>query len=34
MQGLSITLLKADDATLELFDAPVRTPGWTNGGRA
>ena len=34
MQGISITLLKADDAVLELFDAPVSTPGWSNGGRA
>lgn len=26
MQGVSITLLKADDAILELWDAPVNTP--------
>ena len=26
MQGLSITLLKVDDQTLTLWDAPVNTP--------
>ena len=26
MQGVSITLLKADDETLALWDAPVNTP--------
>lgn len=27
MQGMSITLLKVDDEMLELWDAPVKTPG-------
>lgn len=27
MQGVSITLVKADDRMIELFDAPVNTPG-------
>jgi dihydroxyacetone kinase-like protein len=27
MQGVSITLLKMDDETIELWDAPVKTPG-------
>jgi dihydroxyacetone kinase-like protein len=27
MQGMSITLLKMDDEMLELWDAPVKTPG-------
>jgi dihydroxyacetone kinase-like protein len=27
MQGLSITLLKADDEILKFWDAPVNTPG-------
>ncbi|MBS3784573.1 MAG: dihydroxyacetone kinase subunit DhaK, partial [Anaerolineae bacterium] len=27
MQGVSITLLKMDDEMLELWDAPVKTPG-------
>jgi len=26
MQGVSITLVKADDEILELYDAPVHTP--------
>jgi dihydroxyacetone kinase-like protein len=28
MQGVSITLLKADDELLKYYDAPVNTPGW------
>jgi dihydroxyacetone kinase-like protein len=27
MQGMSITLLKADDEILKFWDAPVKTPG-------
>jgi dihydroxyacetone kinase-like protein len=27
MQGMSITLLKADDEMLKFWDAPVNTPG-------
>ena len=27
MQGMSITLLKADDEILKFWDAPVNTPG-------
>jgi dihydroxyacetone kinase-like protein len=29
MAGLSLTLTRADDDLLELWDAPVRTPAWT-----
>jgi len=28
MQGVSITLLKADNDLLKFYDAPVNTPGW------
>lgn len=31
MQGVSITLLKADEETLTLWDAPVNTAGWRWG---
>ena len=31
MQGCSITLVKADDDMLRLWDAPVKTPGLTWG---
>ena len=30
MPGVSISLLRADDELLELFDAPVRTVAWSN----
>lgn len=30
MQGISITLTRVDDAHLALYDAPVKTAGWTN----
>ncbi len=30
MPGVSLTLLKVDDAMLRWFDAPVRTVAWTN----
>ncbi|WNI17979.1 dihydroxyacetone kinase subunit DhaK [Actinacidiphila sp. ITFR-21] len=29
MRGFSLTLLRADEATLTYFDAPARTPAWT-----
>ncbi|MGE5655551.1 MAG: dihydroxyacetone kinase subunit DhaK [Actinomycetota bacterium] len=31
MQGCSITLLKLDEETIELWDAPVKTPAWRWG---
>ncbi|MCK3654610.1 dihydroxyacetone kinase [Pasteurellaceae bacterium Macca] len=31
MQGVSITLLKVDDSDLALFDAPAKTPAFTQG---
>ncbi|MFZ0168754.1 MAG: dihydroxyacetone kinase, partial [Candidatus Dormiibacterota bacterium] len=31
MAGCSITLLKLDDETRRLWDAPVNTPGWRWG---
>lgn len=31
MEGVSVTIAKADDETLALWDAPVHTPAWRKG---